>query len=103
MCSDLPCPAADWWVTRKGPSLKVSAPPPSSHKPKGHFHTERPRLGLEKFLLLLCTETTVHPQPSLVASSLALAFSSLAMRATDLGPSTLPPQWRRICKDQRPC
>ena len=52
----------------------------------------------ESSLLLLCTEnSTVHTQPSLVASSLAFAFSSLAMRATDFGPRTLPPQWRRIC------
>lgn len=35
---------------------------------------------------------TGYTQPSLVASSLAFAFSSLAMRATDLGPRTLPPQ-----------
>jgi len=38
----------------------------------------------------------IGTQPSLVASSLAFAFSILAMRAVDLEPRTLPPQWRRI-------
>ena len=31
-----------------------------------------------------------------MASSLALAFSVLAMRATDFGPRTWPPQWWQI-------
>ena len=48
----------------------------------------------KNLLLLSFTESSVvHTQPSLVASSLAFAFSSLVMRATDFGPKTLPPRW----------
>ena len=34
----------------------------------------------------------MYIEPSLVASSLAFAFSNLAIQATDLGPRTLPSQ-----------
>ena len=43
-------------------------------------------------ICILCTEnSTVYIKPSLVASSLPFAFSSLATQATNFRPRTLPP------------
>lgn len=67
------------------------------------YKTDWLTLGTKTNQLQTLEQTFLFPnhQPSLVASSLAFAFSILLMRAVDLGPMMPPPQWRRICGERK--